>query len=161
EVLYDTALSMLPDSRIVYDLYCGTGSLGMSASKNAKEVIGIELSPEALLDAEENIKQNGIENMRVFQGDVGKVITQLMGESSFQRPDAVIVDPPRAGLDDLAIHHLKTLLPKTIVYISCNPLTQAENVLKLMRAGYKLKTLQPIDQFPHTYHIENIAVLTQ
>lgn len=161
ETLYDTALSMLPDSKVVYDLYCGTGSLGMSAAKKASKVIGIELSPEAVLDAEENLKRNQIENMQVLQGDVGKVITRLMGESSFQRPNAVIVDPPRAGLDDLAIHHLKTLLPQTIVYISCNPLTQAENIKELIRAGYKLKTLQPIDQFPHTYHIENIALLTR
>lgn len=159
ETLYNTALSMLPECRLVYDLYCGTGSLGMSASFKAERVIGIELSPEAVIDAEENIKRNQISNMNVIQGDVGKVITRLMGESSFSRPDAVIVDPPRAGLDALALHHLKSLLPKIIVYISCNPLTQAENVSELIRAGYLLKRLQPIDQFPHTYHIENIALL--
>ena len=97
--------------------------------------------------------------MTIYQGDVGKVITRLMGEPQFVRPDAVIVDPPRAGLDPLALHHLKILLPKTIVYISCNPLTQAENGAELQKVGYQLKRLQPIDQFPHTYHIENIALL--
>lgn len=159
EKLYNTALSMLPSCATVYDLYCGTGTLGMAAAKRAKQVIGIELSPESVIDAQENLLRNQITNMVIHQGDVGKVITRLMGEPNFTRPDAVIVDPPRAGLDPLALHHLKTLMPKTIVYISCNPLTQAENVAELLKAGYQLKRLQPLDQFPHTYHIENIALL--
>ena len=159
EKLYDTALSMLPKCDVVYDLFCGTGTLGMAASRHARQVIGIELSPEAVIDAEENLKRNQITNMTLHQGDVGKVITHLMSLPNFVRPDAVIVDPPRAGLDPLAMHHLKTLLPKTIVYISCNPLTQAENVAELLKVGYQLRRLQPLDQFPHTYHIENIALL--
>ncbi len=160
EKLYDAALSFLPPCSTVYDLYCGTGTLGMAASRRAQRVIGIELSPEAVLDAQENLARNGIANMTIHQGDVGAVITRLMAQTPFVRPDAVIVDPPRAGLDPLALHHLKTLLPHTLIYISCNPLTQAENVKELLSAGYRLKTLQPVDQFPHTYHIENIAVLT-
>lgn len=160
EILYNTALNMLPDVRTVYDLYCGTGTLGMASSFVAERVIGIELSKEAVIDAKENIERNQIANMTVLEGDVGKVITNLMGEPSFVRPDAVIVDPPRAGLDQLALHHLKTLRPQTIVYISCNPLTQAENVAELKKVGYKLQRLQPVDQFPHTYHIENIALLS-
>lgn len=159
EKLYDTALSMLPACSTVYDLYCGTGTLGMAASKRAKRVIGIELSPEAVIDAEENLVRNQISNMVVHQGDVGKVITRLMSEPEFVRPDAVIVDPPRAGLDPLALHLLKSLQPKVILYVSCNPLTQAENVAELLKVGYQLKRLQPLDQFPHTYHIENIALL--
>jgi 23S rRNA (uracil1939-C5)-methyltransferase len=160
EKLYDLALEMLGEApSVVYDLYAGTGTLGMAASRFAKQVIGIELSPEAVLDAEENIKRNGIQNIRMVQGDVGEVITRLMNSSEFLPPDAILVDPPRAGLDPLAVHHLKTLLPRVIVYISCNPLTQAANVKELMHAGYRLKRLQPVDQFPHTYHIENIALL--
>jgi 23S rRNA (uracil1939-C5)-methyltransferase len=159
EKLYDTALSMLPACSTVFDLYCGTGTLGMAAAQRVKYVIGIELSPESVIDAEENLVRNRISNMVIHQGDVGKVLTRLMGEPGFVNPDAVIVDPPRAGLDPLALHHLKTLLPKTVVYISCNPLTQAENVAELQKAGYRLKRLQPLDQFPHTYHIENIALL--
>lgn len=159
EKLYDTALSMLPEAATVFDLYCGTGTLGMAASQRAKRVVGIELSPESVIDAEENLSRNKISNMVIHQGDVGKVLTRLMAEPTFTRPDAVIVDPPRAGLDPLALHHLKVLLPKTIIYISCNPLTQAENVKELVKAGYELKKLQPVDQFPHTYHIENIALL--
>jgi 23S rRNA (uracil1939-C5)-methyltransferase len=159
EKLYDTALSLLPKCASVYDLYCGTGTLGMAASAHAANVIGIELSPEAVLDAKENLLRNKISNMVIHQGDVGKVITQLMARQDFIRPDAVIVDPPRAGLDPTALQHLKTLLPKIIIYISCNPLTQQENVQELCKAGYSLKRLQPLDQFPHTYHIENIAFL--
>lgn len=159
EKLYDTALAMLPACSTVYDLYCGTGTLGMAAAQKAKEVIGIELSPESVIDAQENLLRNRISNMVIHQGDVGKIITRLIGEPSFTRPDAIIIDPPRAGLDPLALQHLKNILPKIIIYISCNPLTQAENVLELLKIGYQLKRLQPLDQFPHTYHIENIALL--
>ncbi len=159
EKLYEMALDALSPSSIVYDLYCGTGTLGMAASSLAQKVIGIELSPEAVLDAEDNIRRNQIHNMSLHQGDVGQVLSRLTAEPSFVRPDAVIVDPPRAGLDAPALHHLKILQPKKIIYISCNPLTQAENIKELLGAGYQLKRLRPIDQFPHTYHIENIAFL--
>lgn len=160
EKLYDTALNLLAPFNVslVYDLYCGTGTLAMAISSKAKEVIGIELSPEAVLDAEENLKRNGLTNCTFLQGDVGKILTTLQGK---QRPDAVIVDPPRAGLDPLAMEHLLKLQPKVILYVSCNPLTQAENVRELVRSGYRIETLQPVDQFPHTYHIENIALLVR
>jgi 23S rRNA (uracil1939-C5)-methyltransferase len=159
EKLYSAALALLENPSIIYDLYCGTGTLGMAAAQHAAQVIGIDLSPESILDAEENLKRNNISNLQFHQGDVGQVLTQLMARPDFVRPDAVIVDPPRAGLDPLALHHLKTLLPRSILYISCNPLTQAENIEELLRAGYRLVKLQPVDQFPHTYHIENIAFL--
>lgn len=159
EMLYNAALSLLGDAEVVYDLYCGTGTLGMAASRRAKQVVGIELSKESVIDAEENLKRNQIDNMKIYEGDVGKVLTRLMSDPNFVRPDTVIVDPPRAGLDPLALHHLKTLLPKEILYISCNPLTQKENIDELFSIGYELVTLQPVDQFPHTYHIENIALL--
>lgn len=154
EILYSAALSFLKSPSLVYDLYCGTGTLGMAASKTAQKVVGIELSPEAVLDAQENLKKNGIENMEIFQGDAGKVLTRMN-----ERPDAVLVDPPRAGLDPLAMHQLKILAPASIVYISCNPVTQAENIREFLKEGYRIKALQPVDQFPHTYHIENIAFL--
>ncbi len=163
ERLYDEAISLIEpmNPTRVFDLYCGTGTLGMAASRIAKQVIGVELSPEAVLDAEENLKRNGIENCTFLQGDVGKVLTQLISEKGFERPDVVIVDPPRAGLDSLAIQHLQNFLPKAILYISCNPLTQAENVKELAKSGYRVEVLQPVDQFPHTYHIENIALLVR
>lgn len=159
EKLYETALGMLPPSATLFDLYCGTGTLGMVAAQNARQVVGIELSPEAVIDAEENLLRNQVHNMKIHQGDVGQVLTRLLAEPHFIPPDAVIVDPPRAGLDPLALHHLKTLKAKAILYISCNPLTQADNIRELCQAGYQLKRLQPLDQFPHTYHIENIAFL--
>lgn len=155
EKLYDLALSFLEESDVVYDLYCGTGTLAMGAALKAKQVIGIELSPEAVIDAEENGVRNGMQNVRFIQGDVGKVLQA----GNLPKPDVVFVDPPRAGLDDLALNHLKLAAPKKIIYISCNPLTQAPNVEELVRAGYRVRALQPVDQFPHTYHIENIAVL--
>jgi 23S rRNA (uracil1939-C5)-methyltransferase len=162
EKLYDTALSMLtPADAIVYDLYCGTGTLGMAAARFAKKVAGIELSPEAVIDAQENLARNGIGNVSIYQGDVGKILKEWIEQPGFERPDAVIVDPPRAGLDPAAIGHLKHLLPRKIIYISCNPLTQAENVKELLQAGYRIERLQPVDQFPHTYHIENICLLVR
>lgn len=159
EALYDAALTALIPDAVVYDLYSGTGTLGLAAARFAKQVIGIELSPEAVLDAEENCKRNGIANAQFLQGDVGAVLALKMEDPSFPKPDAVIVDPPRAGLDPAAIQHLKVLLPKQIIYISCNPTTQAENIKELVEAGYRVSRLQPVDQFPNTYHIENIAFL--
>lgn len=158
EVLYNTALGFLSQEKIdtLYDLYCGTGTLGMAASRFARQVIGVELSSEALLDAEENRKRNQLENVRFYQGDVGKVLTR---HPEMPLPDAVIVDPPRAGLDPLAMSHLQRLKPRFLLYISCNPLTQAENVKQFLRSGYQIQVIQPVDQFPHTYHIENILLL--
>jgi len=157
EVLYDTALSMLEVVRPkrLYDLYCGTGTLSMAAAAFAEETVGVELSPEAVLDAQENGSRNGIGNCKFVQGDVGQVLGRL------EKPDAVIVDPPRAGLDAVAVEQLVKLSPQTILYISCNPTTQAANVQELVRAGYRLERLQPVDQFPHTPHIENIAFLVK
>lgn len=151
EKLYDTALSFLDETDLVYDLYCGTGTLAMGASKRARHVVGVELSPEAVIDAEENALRNQVKNVTFHQGDVGQVLSKLN-----QRPDVVLVDPPRAGLDPLALQNLKNLMPRKIIYISCNPLTQAANIREL---GYQIKKLQPVDQFPHTYHIENVALL--
>ena len=162
EKLYNQAIELLGDASVVYDLYCGTGTLGMAAALRAKQVIGIELSPEAVLDAEENAEVNGLSNIAFHLGDVGKVLTKLMASAEFKRPDAVIVDPPRCGLDELALHHIKTLSPQKVLYVSCNPLTQAQNVRDLMeKGGYRLQVMQAVDQFPHTAHIENVALLVK
>jgi 23S rRNA (uracil1939-C5)-methyltransferase len=159
ERLYQLALNLCaafkPD--LILDLYCGTGTISLAASKVGKRVVGIELSPEAVLDAEENMALNKIDNCQFYQGDVGKVLSELKLGS----PDVVIVDPPRAGLDDQTIEQLLKLGPKGIVYISCNPKSQAENISEIVKRGYKLQKIQPVDQFPHTYHIENIALLVR
>ncbi len=159
EILYRTGIAMLDlgANALVYDLYSGTGTLGMCLARRAGRVIGIELNAQAVRHAEENIALNNITNFTMHQGDVGKVLNSLSSEYS---PDAIVVDPPRAGLDPLALQHLKRLKAKNILYISCNPRTQAANVQELLQFGYHLQKLQPVDQFPHTAHIENIALLT-
>ncbi len=161
EKLYDAAMELLGDGgRLVYDLYCGTGTLGMAAASISEKVVGIELSPEAILDAEENAAKNGLSNISFFQGDVGQVLTRLMASPDFERPDCVIVDPPRAGLGELALEQIKTLRPKKILYVSCNPETQGADAKELASAGYRIVAMRAVDQFPHTAHIENLALLS-
>lgn len=160
EKLYSAALILakIPRDAVVYDLYCGTGVIGICISKYVKEVIGIELSPESSLDARTNATLNGCSNVNIITGPVREVLT-LLPQKNISRPDVVIVDPPRPGLDPEAIQHLVELNPPKIVYISCNPITQAVNVAELMKHGYRISVIQPIDQFPQTYHVENIVVL--
>ncbi|MFT4553343.1 MAG: 23S rRNA (uracil1939-C5)-methyltransferase [Chlamydiales bacterium] len=161
ENFYALALKMagLSEDTTVFDLYCGTGTLGMLASGKAKRVLGIELSPESSLDARENVKDNHINNMEVITGDVGKTLTLLRAEEGFETPQLVVVDPPRVGLDEEALKNILDLSPDKILYISCNPATQAENIKVLTEEKYSLVAVRPVDQFPHTVHVENIAVL--
>lgn len=154
EALYGLALECadLREDEIVFDLYCGTGTLGIFSSKYVRKVWGVEIVPEAVEDAQENLMLNSVPNMEISVGDVGKSVPQ-------ERPSTVIVDPPRAGLSSEAIKYLISLQPEKILYISCNPATQAENCKRLEAAGYRIKRLIPVDQFPHTPHVENIAFL--
>lgn len=154
EILYETALQFLDGERLVYDLYCGAGTLSLAASLYGEEVIGIELNPQAICDAQENARLNQRKNVRFFQGDTGAVLAQLDG-----KPNAVIVDPPRAGLDENALNQIIKLAPEKIIYVSCNPLTQSENIRVLEQGGYSLISVQGVDQFPHTPHIESVAFL--
>ncbi len=153
EVLYNTALEMcsVGSDAVVYDLYCGTATLGMGFALMANKVVGIEINPHAIFDAKANAEENQISNMELICGDVGTVLSQM------KTPDLAIVDPPRSGLDGPALEALKKLAPKKILYISCNPTTQAKNIAEL--TSYKINTIQPVDQFPHTPHIENIVLL--
>lgn len=162
EKLYGRALQLLeiPPESVVYDLYCGTGTLGICAAKRAKQVVGIEISPESSLDARTNAAKNHLDNVTIVTGAVREAILSIRQEKTFPMPDVIMVDPPRVGLDQDTLRHLGELLPNKILYISCNPDTQAENIKTLQQSGYKLLALQPVDQFPHTVHIENIAVLT-
>lgn len=161
ERLYSLALQMLdiPSDSVVFDLYCGTGTLGICAAKNAKQVIGIEISPESSLDARGNAAKNKLENVKIMTGPVRDVITAMRKEGTLPVPDVVMVDPPRSGLDPDTIQHLVDLKPNKLLYISCNPVTQAENVEELQKMGYRIMAIQPVDQFPHTVHIENIVIL--
>lgn len=161
EKLYSLALQMLeiPSDSIVYDLYCGTGTLGICAAKNARQVLGIEISPESSLDARSNAAKNHLNNVEIITGPVRDVIAAKRKEGTLPLPDVVMVDPPRSGLDADTLQHLADLKPQKILYISCNPVTQAENIEALQKMGYVIKAIQPVDQFPHTVHIENIVIL--
>ena len=159
ELLYQKTIELahVKKDDVVFDLYCGTGTIGMAFAKIVKKVIGIELSKDAVLDGQKNIKKNNITNFDLIEGDVGEKLANIN-----ITPDLVIVDPPRSGLNKQAVDNLLKLRPKKILYISCNPFSQQKNILELTdieKGPYKLKYLQPIDQFPHTYHIENISLL--
>lgn len=157
-LLYQQALNFaqITAEDIVLDLYCGTGTLGLFASRKAKEVIGIDNVPDAIKSAQENAAKNACTNAQFHVGDAGEVLHQLK-----LTPSIAIVDPPRAGLLPEAIAEIVAMPLKRLVYISCNPTTQARDVKILIASGYALEHIQPVDMFPHTYHIENIVVLTK
>ena len=161
EKLYNLAIKLaeVKKNSIVFDLFSGTGSIAMAFSLFVKKVIAIEINPSAVLDAKKNIEENKLSNIFLYEGDVGEVLKNLSSKKElFTPPDIVVVDPPRSGLNLKAIEQIKNLKPKKIIYISCNPYTQSENIKELQNL-YILKKIQPIDQFPHTHHIENIAIL--
>jgi len=161
EKLYSRAFQMaaIPDGSVVYDLYCGAGALGLCAARRAKKVVGIEISPEAALDARTNANVNKLDNVTILTGSVGEVLTQIAGKEHYPSPDAVLVDPPRMGLDPASLKEILHLKAPIVLYISCNPATQAVNIMELCNNGYRLRAIQPVDQFPQTIHIENIAIL--
>jgi len=141
----------------LYDLYCGTGSIGIFCSAGAKKVIGIEVVEEAIKDAYENAALNGIDHCQFFAGDVDKVCTDAFF-ATHGRPDVIITDPPRAGMTVKLIDQLLKIRAPKVVYVSCNPATQARD-LQLLNDTYRITRLQPVDMFPHTHHIENVALL--
>lgn len=143
------------DKPVVWDLYCGAGALSLAIAPYAKQVIGVELSPESILDAKENLKLNKLDNVTFIQGDVG----QTLEKSDYPAPDIIIVDPPRPGLDKKAISYLIKAKAPYILYIACNPKTQKDNCDDLKAAGYEIVSMEPFDQFPHTPHVENIVML--
>ncbi|HEU5051980.1 MAG TPA: 23S rRNA (uracil(1939)-C(5))-methyltransferase RlmD [Hanamia sp.] len=160
EVLYDVVrnFAALTGNEIVYDLYCGTGSIGTYLSKDAKKIIGVEVIEEAIKDARENTALNEIESADFFAGDV----VEICNDDFFAKngkPDVVVVDPPRAGLHQKLVNKLLEIAAAKIVYVSCNVATQARD-LQLLNVKYKVEKVQPVDMFPHTHHIESVALLT-
>jgi len=157
--LYDTVVQFagLTGSENVYDLYTGTGSIALYVARFCKQVVGIEEIPEAIADAEENRRLNGIENAVFYAGDVKQVLDPAFVERH-GRPDLVITDPPRAGMHEKAVRFLLDLAAPRIVYVSCNPATQARDVL-LLSEKYEVLKVRPVDMFPHTHHIESVALL--
>ena len=142
---------------IVYDLYTGTGTIANFVARPCKKVVGIESVPEAIADARINSETNGITNTSFFVGDMKDVLTeQFIAENG--RPDTVILDPPRAGVHENVINVIKKVAPSKIVYVSCNPATQARDIA-LLSDMYRVTAIQPVDMFPHTHHVENIMKL--
>ena len=147
----------LTGDELVYDLYTGTGTIANFVSRKAKEVIGIEYVPEAIEDAKVNSKINNIENTRFFAGDMKDILNNAF-VAKYGRPDVIITDPPRAGMHEDVVNVILNAAPKRIVYVSCNPATQARD-LALLDAKYKVTKVQPVDMFPHTQHVENVVQL--
>ena len=157
--LYKVArnFARLTGNELVYDLYTGTGTIANFVSRQAKKVIGIEYVPEAIEDAKVNSAINGIDNTLFYAGDMKDILTQEF-ISQHGRPDVIITDPPRAGMHDDVINTILFAEPQRIVYVSCNPATQARD-LSLLDAKYKVMAVQPVDMFPHTHHVENVVLL--
>ena len=160
-ILYNKAidLAQLNKDDIVIDAYCGTGTIGLSLAKKVKEVYGVEINQQAIRDAKINSRINKIENAYFVSADAGKYLTQLTQKRS--KVDVVIMDPPRSGADEKFLRSLVGLKPKKIVYISCNPLTQKQNLYYLLKNGYQVQVIQPVDMFPFTEHCETIALLVR
>ncbi len=147
----------LKGDELVYDLYTGTGTIANFVSRRARKVVGIEYVPEAIEDAKVNSAVNGIENTLFFAGDMKDVLTPAFIEEH-GRPDVMIVDPPRAGMHGDVVKVILDAAPRRIVYVSCNPATQARD-LALMDRFYEVTAVQPVDMFPHTQHVENVVQL--
>ena len=159
--LYKVArdFAALTGDEVVYDLYTGTGTIANFVARQCKRVVGIEYVPEAIEDAKVNAALNGHENMLFYAGDMKDVLTREFIEAH-GRPDVMITDPPRAGMHTDVIDAMLFAAPKRIVYVSCNPATQARD-LALLDADYKLMAVQPVDMFPHTHHVENVVLLVR
>ncbi len=160
-VLYSVVkdFAQLSGSELVYDLYCGTGTIANFISGSAEKVIGIEYVPEATEDAVENAKINNINNTSFISGDIKELLNENF-IADYGRPGVIITDPPRAGMHSDVIKTILSILPEKIVYVSCNPATQARDI-SLMHDSYKIEKIQPVDMFPHTYHVENVALLVK
>ena len=150
-------MAKLTGEELVYDLYTGTGTIANFVARQAKKVIGIEYVPEAIEDAKLNSKVNGIENTLFYAGDMKDILTDDF-VSKHDTPDVMIIDPPRAGMHEDVVGVIMNAEPKRIVYVSCNPATQARD-LAMLDAKYKVVEVQPVDMFPHTQHVENVVGL--
>ena len=157
--LYKVARRMarLSGSELVYDLYTGTGTIANFVARQAHKVVGIEYVPEAIEDAKLNSKVNGIENTLFYAGDMKDVLTQGFIEEH-GRPDVMIIDPPRAGMHEDVVNVILNAAPQRLVYVSCNPATQARDIA-MLDCKYRVVEVQPVDMFPHTHHVENVVAM--
>ncbi len=159
--LYEVArqLAQLTGKELVYDLYTGTGTIANFVARHAQQVIGIEYVEDAITDAKANSKCNGIENTLFYAGDMKDILTDEFVKQH-GKPDVIITDPPRAGMHPDVIQTILRAAPKRIVYVSCNPATQARD-LEVLNEQYRVEAVQPVDMFPHTPHVENVVLLEQ
>ena len=155
EILYKTVIDLggINKDDIVYDLFCGTGTIGLFCAHKASSVLGVDINESAILNARANAEKNGLKNIKFYIGDVFEVISDRV-----EKPNVIVVDPPRVGLGDKLCEHLLSVGAPKIVYVSCNPTTLARD-LKVLCTKYKLISAQPVDMFPHTYHIETVCEL--
>jgi 23S rRNA (uracil1939-C5)-methyltransferase len=156
EILYNFVVDFATEenNEVIFDLFCGTGTIGLFLAKHAEKVLGIELNEDAVKVARDNAAQNKIFNIDFFTGDTLKMLNTVK-----ERPSLVVVDPPRAGLTEKIIHKINMFGPRKIIYVSCNPATMARDINWLGAYGYFLKKVQPVDMFPHSYHIENVCLI--
>ena len=161
EKLYSLAVELaeFKGEETVIDAYCGVGTIGIIAATKAKNVISVEVNGDAVKNAKTNVKINGIKNVQVFCGDAGEFMTEMA--SNGEKVDAVFTDPPRAGCSREFLSSLLELSPEKIVYISCNPETQARDLRTLTKGGYRVRKIQPVDMFPYTHHVESIVCLSK
>ncbi len=159
--LYKVArnFAALTGNELVYDLYTGTGTIANFVARQAGKVIGIEYVPEAIEDAKVNAELNGLDNTLFFAGDMKDILNREFIER-YGRPDVIITDPPRAGMHGDVVDTILFAAPKRIVYVSCNPATQARD-LQLLDRDYRVEAVQPVDMFPQTHHVENVVLLTR
>ena len=161
EVLYGKAMEFagLTGRETVIDAYCGIGTIGLVAAKRAKQVLGVECNRDAVRDAVANAKRNGAKNIRFLCADAGEFLAEMAAEQ--ERADVVFLDPPRAGSSVEFLTALAQMAPPRAVYISCNPETQRRDLRFLTGRGYRVEKIQPVDMFPHTQHIETVALLVK
>ncbi len=161
EKLYQTALDFaeMKGDEIVYDLYSGAGTISIFVSDHCKVVYAFETVESAVNDAEENAKLNNINNVRFITADLYKSFLPFVEEKKLPKPGLIILDPPRSGMHKNTVEDVINLNPKKLVYVSCNPTTQVRDIKLFSDAGYKLIKIKPVDMFPHTFHIENVALL--
>ena len=163
EVLYDIVKKEadLKGNEVVYDLYCGTGTIGIYLSKKAKKIFGFEIIPSAIDDAIINASNNNVKNALFFQGDIKDTLIENKEIDIIEKPNISIIDPPRSGLHPKALKNIVKLNQNKIIYISCNPSTQARDLIEFIDSGYKVKNIIPVDMFPHTPHIESVVTLVK
>ena len=161
EKLYDIAVEFgeFRQDDVVYDLYSGAGTIAIYLSEKVKEVYAVEAVEAAVADAKINMELNNVHNMQFIKADLNKSFYPIAEKHNFPKPDVIVADPPRSGMNPKTVADIIKLTPDRIVYVSCNPTTQIRDIKEFIENGYKLLKVRPVDMFPHTYHIENVALL--